>query len=230
METMDKSVHDVTVDELKSITFQVVPQFYWRYEWTYNDFMIHFVGRLNPPSKSLEMYDMIGNVWEWVRDDWSTTISSEIGTSGKPSINPIVGTKAEGGDADKKVIKGGAFDQFCRKTISSSREGLERNKCQSQFGTQPNVGFRPVLEYTVDGKNNAFVKHHTPVDLFFLFDASASQFSQISAMVRSAEEIVKMFAGEGPDAKNVCNVGSALFLGPKIKLMCSQQICSMRGY
>ena len=63
---------------------------------------------------------------------------------------------------------------------------------------------------------------HDFVHLFFLFDASASQFSQISAMVRSAEEIVKMFAGEGPDAKNVCNVGSALFLGPKIKLMCSQ--------
>jgi len=46
METMEKDVHDLTLDDMKSITFQVVPQLYWRYEWTFNDFMIHPVGRL----------------------------------------------------------------------------------------------------------------------------------------------------------------------------------------
>lgn len=51
------------------------------------------------------------------------------------SVNPIVGTQSDGGISDKKVIKGGAFDQFCRSTIAPSREGLERDKCQSKFGT-----------------------------------------------------------------------------------------------
>ena len=75
METMDKDVHDVTVEELKGITFQVIPQLYWRYEWAHNDFMIHRVGRLQSPSQETEMYDMLGNVWEWVRDDWTEKVS-----------------------------------------------------------------------------------------------------------------------------------------------------------
>ena len=55
---------------MKGITFQVIPQFYWRYEWTYNEFMIHRVGKLESSSSSMEIYDMLGNVWEWVRDDY----------------------------------------------------------------------------------------------------------------------------------------------------------------
>ena len=54
-----------------------------------------------------------------------------------------------------------------------------------------------------------------PVDLFFLFDASASQDSQIQDMLEQAKEIVKKFAGDS-DNKDVCHVGSALFLGGKI--------------
>ena len=87
MEGMEKDVHDLTDDELKSITFQVVPSLYWKYEWSYNDFMIHPVGRLNPTSSGLPMYDMLGNIWEWVRDDWSSSINALNG-----KVNPIVGT------------------------------------------------------------------------------------------------------------------------------------------
>lgn len=47
MEVMDIPLHDLTDDDMKSITFQVVPSFYWKYEWSYNEFMIHKVGRLN---------------------------------------------------------------------------------------------------------------------------------------------------------------------------------------
>ena len=69
-----------------------------------------------------------------------------------------------------------------------------------------------------------------PVDLFFLFDASASQDNQIKEMLESARGIVGMFAGEvgnstgnkTPDElKDQCHVTSALFLGPTIKFMCA---------
>ena len=96
METMTKDVHALTDDELKSITFQVIPQLYWKYEWTYNDYMIHRVGRLNPNSTEFEMYDMLGNVWEWVRDDWSDSVNLSL--DGK--TNPIVGTQSESFSGD----------------------------------------------------------------------------------------------------------------------------------
>lgn len=181
MENMDKDVHSLTVEELKSITFQVVPSFYWKYEWSYNEFMIHRVGKLNAPSKELEMYDMLGNVWEWVRDDWSPTVAQFNG-----KVNPINGTTNSGRDSDKKVIKGGAFDQLVRKVVSAVREGLEKNKSQSEYGTQSNVGFRPALFFTAENEGGTFTPGTTPVDLFFLFDASASQDTEMQKMLDSA--------------------------------------------
>lgn len=131
MENMTQSHHNLTVAQMKDITFQVIPQFYWRYEWSYNDFMIHRVGRLNPHTDETPLYDMLGNVWEWVRDDWSENVSTQNG-----KVNPIVGTTSGATEPPPtKVIKGGAFDQFCRKTISPSREGLDWNKFQSRYGT-----------------------------------------------------------------------------------------------
>ena len=68
------------------------------------------------------------------------------------------------------------------------------------------------------------------MDLFFLFDASASQDNQIKEMLDSARGIVEMFAGDPrnstgnktPDElKDQCHVTSALFLGPTIKFMCA---------
>ena len=144
METMeDKDVHQVTDEELKGITFQVVPNLYWKYEWSYNEFMVHRVGRLSSPSTDIVMYDMLGNVWEWVRDDWSESIGAD-----DPKTNPIVGTSQS--STAKKVIRGGAFDQLCRKVISSSREGLEPSKCNSSGGSHANVGFRPSFQYTTE--------------------------------------------------------------------------------
>ena len=95
---------------MKGITFQVVPQFYWKYEWSFNEFMIHRVGKLAAPSSDFEMYDMLGNVWEWVRDDWTPGVASAFGDR----INPIQGTNSsqfvQNGEKVKKVIRGGAFD------------------------------------------------------------------------------------------------------------------------
>ena len=217
MEDMDKDVHSLTVDEMKSITFQVVPSFYWKYDWSYNEFMIHRVGKLKAPSKELEMYDMLGNVWEWVRDDWSPDIKALSG-----NVNPIVGNK-DNDHNTKKVIKGGSFDQLLRKVVSAVREDLARNESRSKYATQSNVGFRPSLTFTAENEGGVFVPGETPVDLFFLFDASASQDTEMQIMLQSALKIVDMFSSSDSE-KDVCHVGSALFLGNNVRLMCSNQV------
>lgn len=170
METMDKTVHNLTVDDMKGITFQVIPQLYWKYEWTYNDFMIHRVGKLNAPSNEVALYDMLGNVWELVRDTY--TISQ--GQTG-PVQNPVGST-----DSEDKTIRGGAFDQLIRKVISPSRENIDASSNKSEKATQPNVGFRPAMVFSAEGETSP----DGPVDLFFLFDASASQDNQIKEMIR----------------------------------------------
>lgn len=90
------------------------------------------------------------------------------------------------------------------------------------------------MEFTADNESGGFTPGSNPVDLFFLFDASASQDSEITKMVNAAKDIIKMFAptvdykiGDpltDDDKKkklNMCRVGSALFMGPKLKLMCA---------
>lgn len=145
MESMNEDVHDLTEEQMKSITFQVVPSFYWRYEWSYNDFMIHRVGKLKSPSNGIEMYDMLGNVWELVRDDWSPSVGALNG-----KVNPIVGNRNDD-TYTKKVIKGGAFDQLIRKVVSSVREELAKDHSKSKYASQSNVGFRPSMTFTSEG-------------------------------------------------------------------------------
>lgn len=219
MEGMTKSHHDLTIEDMKGITFQIVPQFYWKYEWTFNEFMIHRVGKLQTPSTNVKMYDMLGNVWEWVRDDWSDSLS---GQNTGEIYNPIKGQYEDNAD-EKKVIRGGAFDQLVRKVISSAREGLKQDKCKSKFGTQANVGFRPSLVFTQESE--AGWVPGQPVDLFFLFDASASQDSEAATMMAQANDVIRSFAGKNGSFESIdcCHVGSALFLGPDIRLMCCQK-------
>ena len=107
-----------------------------------------------------------------------------------------------------------------RKVVSGAREGLDWDKFKSKYGTQANVGFRPSMVYT--SENEGEFSSGDEVDLFFLFDASASQDNQITEMLKSAQDIVKHFAGT-KDNKDKCHVGSALFLGNSIKFMCSSQ-------
>lgn len=225
METMDQDVHDLTVEDMKGITFQVVPSLYWKYEWSYNDYMIHRVGKLNAPSSDIKMYDMLGNVWELVRDDWSQR-HTQSGSTVK--VNHIIGTE-DGNSSAEKVIKGGAFDQFARNTISPARESIGREQNKSKNATQENVGFRPSMTFTAYGESGSTATTG-PVDLFFLFDASASNDSQIQKMVEQANEIVKLYAGkvtdgnDNDDIKDKCHVASALFLGPTIHMMCGQKV------
>ena len=174
MENMTTDPHKLTVKEMKGITFQVIPQFYWKYEWSFNDHMIHRVGKLNPPNPELPMYDMLGNVWELVRDDWSPSV--KVSLNGK--TNPIVGNK-ENVPTASKVIKGGAFDQTCRNVVSASREEISMDSNKSKHGKSPNVGFRPAMTFTAEDDGDVSEGTQEPIDLFFLFDASSSQDSQI---------------------------------------------------
>ena len=145
----------------------------------------------------------------------------------EPKTNPIYGTVASTFEAGtKKVIRGGAFDELCRRVISPSREGLEYNKCQSKYGTQANVGFRPSLTYTYDSAILTSNSENTgPIDIFFLFDASSSQNNNIKEMVDSARNIVKYYAGTA-EHKSWCKVTSALFMGPSIRMMLSHRFKS----
>ena len=76
------------------------------------------------------------------------------------------------------------------------------------------------MTFTVEGDEPSSTVIGQPIDLFFLFDASASQNNQITEMLDSAKKIVKKFAGDSSN-KDICHVGSALFMGPTIRLMCS---------
>ena len=215
MEGMNKDYHLLTEKEMKSITFNVVPSLYWKYEWSTNDVMIHRVGKLQAPNPDLTMYDMLGNVWELVRDKWANKVADLDG-----KVNPI----AEPNGASDVVIKGGAFNEFCRKVISPARQGIATNTSKSSGSAKDNVGFRPAMTFTQYDESTSTSGgpggNTEKVDLFFLFDASASQDNQIQDMLDSAKMIVAKYAGDA-DNKDVCHVTTALFLGPTIKFMCA---------
>mgnify|MGYP003290655374 CR=1 FL=1 len=56
------------------------------------------------------------------------------------------------------------------------------------------------------------------MDVFFLFDASSSTNNQIQEMINQSNEILKELSPTDSSVK--CTVGSALFLGPSIRMMC----------
>ena len=219
MEGMTKNVHDLTDEDMKGITFQVIPQFYWKYDQEYNNYMIHPVGMLAPTNPDLQIYDMIGNVWELVRDDWTENVSQMYDWQ-----NPIYMNSSN--NHTTKTIKGGAFDQLARRVLASSREGINVDSCQSSHASQANVGFRPSVTFTEERQldvQTTDITNTSDIDLFFLFDASASQNNQINDMVDQAKQIVNLFAGDSLH-KDRCHVGSALFLGSTIKFMCAANV------
>lgn len=86
------------------------------------------------PANKYGLKNMIGNVWEWTNDWWSTKFSNE------KAINPT--GPSEGKD---KVRKGGSF--MCIKSV------CYRHRCAArQFNTpdssSSNVGFRCAKDFS----------------------------------------------------------------------------------
>ena len=81
------------------------------------------------PQNAYELYNMIGNVWEWVEDTWSIDFAPE------KVVDPLVGPATEA----EKVKKGGSF--LCHKSYCYRYRTAARHHATADSATSNN-GFR----------------------------------------------------------------------------------------
>jgi len=90
------------------------------------------VGSLMPNDYGL--YDLRGNVWEWVENWYSPTILNRVRSEGASPHPDWVGT-------DRKVLRGGAWNRSSRYDLSVANRMAARPSAEDRY----DVGFRVVL-------------------------------------------------------------------------------------
>ena len=77
------------------------------------------------PPNAWGLYDMSGNVWEWVEDVWNA------GHSGRPED---ASARTAGPDPQEHVIKGGSWDDRDRRARCTSRNGMDDTHRENEIG------------------------------------------------------------------------------------------------
>ena len=85
------------------------------------------------PPNPWGLYDLNGNVWEWVEDVWND------GHSGRPAD---AAARLAGPDPQEHVIKGGSWDDRDRRVRCASRNGVDDTHRENE------IGFRVALMLT----------------------------------------------------------------------------------
>jgi formylglycine-generating enzyme required for sulfatase activity len=110
-----------------------LPEYAWYYDdiWNSSERGLRAVGMKKPNPWGL--YDMHGNVWEWVQD-WHTTIVGIRESTSYPDSAQIDPTGPRSGS--HRVKRGGSFYDFARLLRSAFRDGY------SPRGKYVNIGIR----------------------------------------------------------------------------------------
>lgn len=90
------------------------------------------VGSLAP--NEFGLYDIRGNVWEWVNDWYSQTILNRVRQEGSTATDEWVGT-------DRKVLRGGAWNRSSEFDLAVANRMAARPSAEDRY----DVGFRVVL-------------------------------------------------------------------------------------
>lgn len=77
------------------------------------------------PPNPWGLYDLNGNVWEWVEDVWND------GHGGRPGDEAA---RAQGPDPQEHVVKGGSWDDRDRRVRCASRNGMDDTHRENEIG------------------------------------------------------------------------------------------------